>query len=162
MIGGFGAGINQTSMLTDFIERTDVDILMCAGRLTLLEHASAERMLDAATRHNVGIVAAAVYNSGLLSRESVPDDATFDYAQAPAELIARARVVEAVCRRHGVSLPAAALQFGFRYPQVVSVVAGFRGAEQAAQTAERMAAPIPAEFWAELEAEGLITPRRTA
>lgn len=156
VIGGFGAGMNQAEMLAEFIERTDVDIVMCAGRLTLLEQDRAERMLDAAGRRGVAVVAAAVYNSGLLSRESVPDDATFDYGPAPADVIERARAIERVCRAHGVSLPAAAVQFAFRYSPVVSVVAGFRGVEQAKQTADRISARIPDELWGELEATGLI------
>ena len=37
--------MNQGEMLADLIEQTDVDIVMCAGRLTLLEQDRAERML---------------------------------------------------------------------------------------------------------------------
>lgn len=156
VIGGFGAGMNQAEMLADLIEQTDVDIVMCAGRLTLLEQERAERMLQLAAERGVAVVAAAVYNSGLLSRDTVPDAASFDYAPAPDEVIARAREIERVCREHGVTLPSAALQFPLRYPQVVSVVAGFRGAAQAQQTVERFTAPIPEELWSALEAAGLI------
>lgn len=156
VIGGFGAGMNQGAMLADLIERTDVDIVMCAGRLTLLEQAGAERMLELAARRGVAVVAAAVYNSGLLSRETVPDDATFDYAPANREVLARARDIERICREHEVSLPAAALQFPLRYEQVVSVVTGLRGAEQARQAIDRLNAPIPEELWSALAESGHI------
>jgi D-threo-aldose 1-dehydrogenase len=157
VIGAFGAGMNQGEMLADLIDQTDVDIVMCAGRLTLLEQGHAERMLRLAAERDVAVVAAAVYNSGLLSRDKVPDDAQFDYAQAPADVLARARDIERICREHDVSLPAAALQFPLRYPQVLTVVAGMRGAEQAIGTIERLSAPIPDELWRALAAAGHIT-----
>lgn len=156
VIGAFGAGMNQGEMLADLIEQTDVDIVMCAGRLTLLEQEHAERMLQLAADRGVAVVAAAVYNSGLLSREHVPDDATFDYSQAPADIIARAREIERICREHGASLPAAAIQYPLRHPQVVSVVAGMRGASQARETVERLDAAIPDELWAALADAGHI------
>lgn len=157
VIRGFGAGMNQAEMLADFIERTDVDIVMCAGRFTLLEQGSASRMLALAHERGVDVVAAAVYNSGLLSRESVPDDASYDYAEASPEILRRARDLERICREHEASLPAAALQFALRWPQVVSVVVGMRGAQQAEEAASRMAASLPEELWIALENAGHIT-----
>lgn len=156
VIGGFGAGMNQGEMLADLIEQTDVDIVMCAGRLTLLEQDHAERMLRLAAERGVAVVAAAVYNSGLLSREHVPDDAHFDYDQAPPEVLARARDIERICHEHGASLPAAAVQFPLRFPQVVSVVAGMRGADQATGAVERLTAPLPDELWVALADAGHI------
>lgn len=150
VIGGFGAGMNHGWMLADLIERTDLDIVMCAGRLTLLEQHDAVRMLDLARERGIAVVAAAVFNSGLLSREHVPDDATFDYAIADADILAKARDIERICREHGASLPAAALQFPLRYSQVVSVVPGLRSAEQVHQAAERMQSPLPEELWTAL------------
>ncbi|WP_435748565.1 aldo/keto reductase [Microbacterium sp. PMB16] len=156
VIGGYGVGMNQAEMIADFIERTDVDIVMCAGRLTLLEQESAGRMLELARRRGVAVVAAAVYNSGLLSRESVPDGATYDYAEASPEILRRARDIERICREHGASLPAAALQFALLWPQVVSVVVGMRGAQQVVEAASRMAASLPEELWSALENAGHI------
>ena len=157
VIGGYGAGMNQAEMLADFIDRTDVDIVMCAGRLTLLEQESAGRMLELSRERGVDVVAAAVYNSGLLSRENVPDSATYDYMEAPPEILRRARDIERICREHEVSMPAAALQFALLWPQVVSVVIGIRGAEQAAEAASRMAVPLPNELWRALASAGQLT-----
>lgn len=162
VIGGFGAGMNQGEMLADLIERTDVDIVMCAGRLTLLEQARAQRMLHLAAERGVAVVAAAVYNSGVLSREHVPDDASFDYGQAPADVLARARDIERICREHGASLPAAAVQFPLRAAQVVSVVAGLRGPEQVAQAVDRLTAALPDDLWRALAAAGHITLQEAA
>lgn len=156
-----GAGMNQTAMLTEFIHRCDVDIVMCAGRYTLLEQQGAAELLGLAASRGVGVVAAAVYNSGLLSRDDVPADATYDYDTAPPEILARARAIAAVCREHGVSLPAAAVQFPLRHPAVVSVVVGMRTAGQVVSGAERLEAPIPDALWDDLTARGLIAEVRS-
>jgi D-threo-aldose 1-dehydrogenase len=155
VVGAIGAGMNQSAMLAEFVRRTDVDVVMAAGRLTLLDQGASDELLPLAVARGVGVVAAAPFNSGLLSSDRVPEAATFDYAQAPAELLQKARDIAEVCRRHGVSLPAAALQYPLGFPGVVSVVAGVRTAAQAASTAERFAVAIPDELWSELDEAGL-------
>jgi D-threo-aldose 1-dehydrogenase len=67
-------------------------------------------------------------------------------------VLARARVLAAVCERHGVSLPDAAIQFPLRHPAVVSVVSGMRSGEQVASTLDRFATVVPDEVWTELDA----------
>ena len=60
-------------------------------------------------RRGVAVLAGGVFNSGILAG---PDDgATYDYAPAPPAVLARARRMRDACARHGVPLPAAALQF---------------------------------------------------
>lgn len=156
VIGGFGAGMNYAEPLRELIERTDLDIVMCAGRLTLLEQRGAAGMLEAAARKGVAVVAAAPFNSGLLSRDRVPDDVRYNYVEAPQAIVDTARAIERVCRDFGVRLPAAAVQFPLRYPSVVSVVAGMRGEGQAQSTSAAMTATIPPELWDALAEEGLI------
>ena len=101
-------------------------------------------------------MAAAVYNSGLLSRPRPPVDALYDYAPAPAELIARANAIADVCEEFGITLPEAAIAYPLRHPAVVSVVVGMRTAEQVRGTAERYEREIPAEFWEALDDRGLV------
>ncbi|WP_150307790.1 aldo/keto reductase [Planctomonas psychrotolerans] len=152
VVRAIGAGMNQSAMLAEFVRRSDVDIVMLAGRYTLLDRSATEDLLPLAEERGVAVVAAAVYNSGLLSRAEVPADARFDYQQAPPELIERARAMAALCSRHGVTLPDAAVQFPLRHPAVASVVVGTRTAEQVASSVARAATVIPEELWAELEA----------
>ncbi|MBN9195397.1 MAG: aldo/keto reductase, partial [Microbacterium sp.] len=71
VVGAIGAGMNQSAMLAEFIRRTDVDVVMVAGRLTLLDASALEELLPLALERGVGVVAAAVYNSGLLSSTTV-------------------------------------------------------------------------------------------
>jgi D-threo-aldose 1-dehydrogenase len=156
VVRSIGAGMNQAGMLADFVRHTDMDLLMLAGRYTLLEQGALDDLLPLCERRGVRIVAAGVFNSGLLARDVPPDDAHYDYAAAPGELVARARRIAAVCGRHGVTLPAAALAFPLAHPAVASVCVGARSATQVERNAALFAARIPAGLWAELRAEGLL------
>jgi D-threo-aldose 1-dehydrogenase len=98
------------------------------------------------------VVAAAPYNSGLLARSRPAPDATFNYSPADASLVAAANRLADICSRHGVALPAAALQFPLRHPAVAAVVAGTRTPEQVNETVVRLAVTIPEELWRELDA----------
>lgn len=156
LIGAIGAGMNQSAMLARFVRETDIDVVMVAGRFTLLDQSALTDLLPAADERGVAVVAAGVYNSGLLGSHAVRDDAPYDYGQAPAQMITRARAIAAVCERHGVSLPEAAVAFPLRHPAVVSVVLGARTREQVASNVARSSAAVPDELWDELTAEGLV------
>ena len=155
VVGAVGAGMNQSAMPAEFVRRHDVDVIMLAGRYTLLEQGALDELLPLATDREVGIVAAAVYNSGLLSRPRPASDAHYDYGPAPAAMIARANAIADVCEEFGISLPEAAIAFPLRHPAVVSVVVGLRTADQVVGTAERYSTRIPDEFWRALADRGL-------
>ncbi|WP_426517017.1 aldo/keto reductase [Diaminobutyricibacter sp. McL0618] len=151
-----GAGMNQSAMPAEFVRRHDVDVIMLAGRYTLLEQGALDDLLPVAEARGVGIVAAAVYNSGLLATPRPPADAHYDYAQAPADLLAHANALADVCEEFGITLPEAAIAFPLRHPAVVSVVVGLRTAAQVAGTVARYEAVIPEEFWNALTERGLV------
>jgi D-threo-aldose 1-dehydrogenase len=156
VVRAIGAGMNQSAMLTDFVRETDVDVLLLAGRYTLLEQDALDDLLPAAEARGVKIVAGGVFNSGLLAQARPPKDATYDYRKAPADLLSTARRLATVCERHGVSLPAAALAFPARHPAVASVLTGARSAEQIERNADLFATAVPDDLWTELKAEGLL------
>jgi D-threo-aldose 1-dehydrogenase len=153
VVKAIGAGMNQSAMLTEFVRQCDVDVVMLAGRYTLLDRSAADDLLPLAVERGVGVVAAGVYNSGLLSKPQVPEDAKYEYEQAAPELIQRAREMAALCTRYGVSLPDVAVQFSLRHPAVTSVVVGMRTAEQVESTVDRSTVSIPDALWAELDAQ---------
>jgi D-threo-aldose 1-dehydrogenase len=156
VVRAIGAGMNQSAMPTEFIREHDIDLIMLAGRYTLLEQGAQDDLLPLAEERGVGIVAAAVYNSGLLSRPRPPADALYNYLPAPAELLARANAIADVCEEFGLTLPDAAIAFPLRHPAVVSVVVGMRTAGQVRDTAARHARLIPEEFWTALDTRGLL------
>ncbi|BCJ56936.1 aldo/keto reductase [Micromonospora endophytica] len=161
VVGAIGAGMNQSAMLARFVQETDIDVVMCAGRYTLLEQGAADDLLPAAEGRGVGVVIAGVYNSGLLSRDRPPADASYNYQQAPPELIERARRIAEVCETYGVTLPQAALAYVRRHPAVISTVVGVRNGTQMAEALRRSAAAVPDELWAALASAGLLAPPTT-
>ncbi|MFJ4626031.1 aldo/keto reductase [Streptomyces sp. NPDC088847] len=155
VVGAIGAGMNQAGMLTRFIRDTDVDVVLCAGRYTLLDQSALAELLPAAVARGRSVVIGGAFNSGLLADPK--PDATYNYAQAPAELLDRALRMKAVAERHGVTLRAAALAFCAAHPAVASVLVGARSEAEARDCAEQFAARVPAGFWQELRDTGLLS-----
>ncbi|MFG3026548.1 aldo/keto reductase [Streptomyces sp. NPDC048254] len=129
VIGAVGVGMNAVAPLLRIVTEADVDAVMVAGRWTLLDR-TARPLLDACAERGVAVVAAAPFNSGLLSRPHPASDATFDYGPASESALRRARLLAGVSGRHGTALPHAALRFPLRDPRVACVVAGFRTPEE--------------------------------
>lgn len=152
VLGAIGAGMNQWQMLEQFVHRCDFDIVLLAGRYTLLDTAAAESFLPLCAQRNVAVVAAGIFNSGISAYADPPDDATYDYVQAPPELLERARRMARVCARFGTTLPAAAIQFPLRHGAIASVLLGMRSAAEVEANTADLAQPLPAELWTELEA----------
>ncbi|MDQ0584813.1 aldo/keto reductase [Streptomyces rishiriensis] len=156
VVGAIGAGMNQAEMLTRFVRDTDVDVVLCAGRYTLLDQRARAELLPAAVERGVSVVVGGAFNSGLLADPR--PGATFDYAQAPAALLDRARRMQESAGRHGITLRAAALAFCAAHPAVASVLVGARSAAEVRDCAEQFATPVPAAFWQELRDTGLLPP----
>jgi D-threo-aldose 1-dehydrogenase len=150
-----GAGMNFAEHLTELVRDHDVDLVMCAGRYTLLEQAG--ELLDTARDRGVGVVIAGVYNSGLLAKGRSAPGAHYNYAPAPQSVIDRVNALADVCDRHGVELADAALAFPLRHPAVASVVVGAASAGQVTQAADRLERQLPEALWAELADTGLIS-----
>lgn len=161
VINAVGVGMNQSTMLAEFVRRTDVDLVMCANRYTLLEQPAARDLLPLAAERGVAVVVAGVFNSGLLATPRPAPDAQYDYRPAPPELVARVNRLADICESHGVSLPTAALAFPLRHPTVAGVMIGVRSPAQAAAALEGHATAVPEELWAELAAEGFIGGERS-
>jgi D-threo-aldose 1-dehydrogenase len=158
VVRAIGAGMNQAAMLTRFARETDMDVVLLAGRYTLLEQDALDDLLPACAERGVQVIAAGVFNSGLLARDRPAADATYNYAPAPEELVARAHRLADVCERHGAGLPAAALAVPGRHPAVATVLVGARDPAEVARNAELFARGVPEALWEELRAEGLLRP----
>jgi D-threo-aldose 1-dehydrogenase len=133
------------------LAEADVDLIMIANRLTLLDHSALDELVPACDSRGVPLVAAAVFNSGLLASQR--PGVWFDYAPASSALVERAKRAAAICATHGVPLRAAALQFPLRFGPVAAVVAGMANAAQVAENIELMNVNIPQALWDELDAE---------
>jgi D-threo-aldose 1-dehydrogenase len=156
VVTAIGAGMNDSALLADFARNTDLDVVMLAGRYTLLEQPALDDLLPVCAERGIGVVAAGVFNSGLLARDE--PEGRYDYGDAPPELVARARRIADVCRAHATTLPAAALAFPRLHPAVVGVCVGARSPAQVERNADLYAAGVPDSLWADLEEAGLLRP----
>jgi D-threo-aldose 1-dehydrogenase len=158
VIGAIGVGMNQWRLLDRFVAETDVDAVMPAGRYTLLDRSAAEVLLPRCGERGVAVLAAGVFNSGVLASDSPGDTAgaTYDYLPADAATLARAGEIARVCAAHGVRLPQAALAYAARHPAVACVVVGAQAPEQVRESAALFAEPVPEALWDDLDARGLV------
>jgi D-threo-aldose 1-dehydrogenase len=131
---------------------------MLAGRYTLLDQSGLDDLLPACAERGVSVVAAGVFNSGVLALDRPLPDATYDYQPAPREVVDRANRIADVCESHGVPLPAAAAQFPLGHPSVATVCLGARSATQVRRNAALFGTDIPASLWTDLVDAGLIAP----
>lgn len=154
-IGAVGVGMNQAEMLVRFAEEGDFDAFLIAGRYSLLDQSAAERLFPVAAARKISIIAAGIFNGGILA-DPAPG-AEYDYAPATSERLRQAHLQKQVCERYGVTLKAAALQFPFAHPAVTSVLLGSVSADELDESISLLRTPAPPELWTELQAQGLIS-----
>ena len=156
VIAAIGAGMNQSAMLSRFLRETPADVVMLAGRYTLLDQSALDDVLPAALELRKCVVAVGVFNSGLLANNQPAAGMKYDYQDASAELVDRAKAIAEVCESHGTTLPAAAIAFPLTHPAVVNVTLGMRTPQQVARNTELYGSTIPEALWTDLRTQGLI------
>jgi D-threo-aldose 1-dehydrogenase len=156
VVRAVGAGMNQSEMLTRFVRETDMDVVLLANRYTLLDQGALDTLLPACVDRGVAVLLGGVMNSGILADPR--PGSRFDYGPARDDLVLRAQRLAAICERYDVPLRAAAIQFPLAHAAVASLVAGVRSIAHLDDYPTMMALPIPAALWAELRADGLISP----
>lgn len=149
VVRAVSVGSNDADTVLTVLDRSDPDVVMVAGRLTLLDRRAAIDLVPACARRDVPLLAAGVFNSGVLARPV--DDAWFDYGPVPAAVLDRVRRIEGHCRDAGVSLHAAALQFPLRFGPVAAVVVGMSSPAEVAANLAAMVTPIDGDLWATLD-----------
>jgi len=152
VIRALGAGDGDAGTLSSFAREADIDVVLEAGRYTLVDRTAELELLPACARHGVAVIAAGVFNTGLLAVPEPQAGAKFEYADADAGRLALARELARLCASYGVELPAAALQFPLRESAVTTVLVGAETPQQIEQTAARLRAPIPQPVWDALDA----------
>ena len=152
LVGAIGLGTNLPSTAAFVLDRLDsgqveLDWLLLAGRYTLLDRTGAD-VLERCAERGVRVIAAGVFNSGLLADPT--DDAHFFYEPAPEAVVERARRLEVICAGYDVPLAAAAIQFPTRHPAVSVVLPGARSASEIEADVALYEHPIPEQLWDEL------------
>ncbi len=155
VIGAIGAGMNQAEMLCDFAKNADFDCFLLAGRYTLLDQIALKELLTLCQQKNISIIIGGAYNSGILATGAI-EGAHYNYEPAPPDIMEKTRKIETVCSRFNVSMKAAALQFPFGHPTVVSNIPGVKTKERFEENLSLFSDPIPADFWTALKEEKLL------
>jgi D-threo-aldose 1-dehydrogenase len=178
-VGAIGIGVNEWQVCEEALARADFDIVLLAGRYTLLEQEALETFLPLCAQRSVRVVVGGPYNSGILAtgvgkpgaaqpgaaqpgvaqpRAEQPAALRYNYTAASNEIVARVAAIESICDAHEVPLAAAALQFPLAHPQVLSVVPGMGTPDQVRQAVDYVRHAIPPALWTDLRAAGLIRP----
>ena len=156
MVSTIGVGMNFCSPTIKAVVETDIDIVLIAGRYSLLDQSSQDQLFKETMKRKVSVMIGGVYNSGILANPVA--GATFHYAPAPDEIIAKAQKIRDLLATFNVSLTAAAIQFPLRHPAVTTVLTGSRSPKELLANIADFDSEVPAEAWAALEKAGLIPP----
>jgi D-threo-aldose 1-dehydrogenase len=147
VVGRVGVGTNYVETALTFIREGNVDSVLIAGRLTLLDQSASQELTALAEREDVELIVGGVYNSGILAGGT-----TFDYAAASPAIVDRVLHLSGICDRYHVPLAAAAIQFPLRFPPVSAIVVGARSPAEVERNAQMLALDVPGELWKELVA----------
>jgi D-threo-aldose 1-dehydrogenase len=156
-ISGFGMGVNEIPACLEVMQHARLDVILLAGRYTLLEQGALDTLFPACAGAGTAIVVGGPFNSGILAagvRSGVPP--VFNYEAAPAPVVEKVAALEEVCDFHRVRLPAVALQFPLGNPLVASVIPGLDSAARVEAALSLYRHPIPPALWQDLKAQGLL------
>ena len=154
IIKAVGIGINFCDAAVEIMKSVDLDIVLLAGRYTLLDQSAQNKLLPYALERKVDITIGGVFNSGVLADPK--PGATFEYLPAPYEIIKKAQDIGAFLKKLGIPLTAAALQFPLRHPAVTSVLTGSRNSKELLANMTDFDLELPEDIWNQLEDAGLI------
>lgn len=154
VVQAIGVGSKSVAALATSARTGVVDLLMVAGRFTLLDQSALDDVLPECHARSIGVAVASVFNSGLLATPE--PSGRYEYATAPPDVVDTAREIAGICAEFGVDLPTAALHFPLRDPAVRAVVAGAATPDEVRQNAARLTAAVPADLWTTLRDKGLI------
>ncbi len=142
-IGAYGLGVNENEICLEVMEEADIDVILLAGRLTLLDRSAEQRLVGVCQARGVSLVLGGIFNSGILATGPVPG-AHYDYGPAPAKILAEVASLQARAETAGVSLAAAALRFAMTHPAAASVLVGTASPRSLARNLDVAEAPWPA------------------
>ncbi len=155
-VSAIGVGLNEADMCERFAKAGDFDVMLLAGRYSLLEQPALSSFLPYAVEKNIGIILAGVFNSGILATGAIPD-AKYNYSVAPADVMSRVREIEAVCKTHGVGLRQAAMRFAVLHPAVICLLLGAETAAEIRANVADVDVKVPDALWADLKHKGLLS-----
>lgn len=141
-IGAYGLGVNENEVCLEVMKEAEIDVILLAGRLTLLDRSAEEELVPLCQKRGVSLVLGGIFNSGILATGPVPG-AYFDYAPASEEILQQTEALQRRAEEAGVSLAVAALQFALRHPLSASVLIGTQQTASLERNMSAAMAPWP-------------------
>jgi len=154
-VQAIGAGMNDSRALADLVRACDLDLVLVAGRYTLLDQSAMRDLMPLCEQREVSVVIGGVFNSGILVDPAA--GAHFNYRPADDDVLAKASAIQAICRRHDVPIAAAALQFPLAHPRVCTVLVGPRDIDELETDLSLFDVEIPPRLWADFRRDGLLS-----
>ncbi len=122
-IGAFGLGVNETQVCLDVMREVPIDVILLAGRLTLLDRQGEDELVGKCKEAQTSLVLGGIFNSGILATGPV-EGANFDYGPASPEILAKVGQLKDRADAQGVPLATAAMHYALRHPAAASVLLG--------------------------------------
>jgi len=154
VIKGIGVGMNICSYATKAVKEMDLDVILIAGRYSLLDQSAQKVLFKECLKKQTGVMVGGVYNSGVLANP-VPES-TYNYLPVTPEILSKVKQIQELLLEFNISLTAAAIQFPLRHPAVTCVITGSRSVTELNANIEDFDRDIPDAAWNALEDSGLI------
>jgi D-threo-aldose 1-dehydrogenase len=151
LAGAIGLGVNEWQVCEEVMANADLDVVLLAGRYTLLEQGALETFLPLCEAKGVSVIVGGPFNSGILTGGD-----HYDYGRVPPDICDRVTRLKTVCAAHNVPLAAAALQFPLAHPAVACVIPGMADAAEVTANTALFGHDLPSALWDDLKTEGLL------
>ncbi|HEV2529921.1 MAG TPA: aldo/keto reductase [Thermomicrobiales bacterium] len=154
MVKAIGIGMTNIPWPTRWIQETDIDVLLLAGRYSLLDPEAGGTLYPLCQERGIS-----VWNAGSLHGGLIDGVARREFHYQPVDPATQARLdtIRGICERNGVPTAAAAIQFPLAHPAVTSVLTGPYTPEQLEQNLSWARVEVPQDVWDELRAAGILT-----
>ena len=154
IIKAWGMGVNTLEPILKCNQQADPNLHLAACQYTLMDHEeSLAQLFPSCAERGVSVVVGSPLNNGFLAGAD-----RYNYGDTiPAGFKEKRSRMQAIASKYNIDLRTAALQFCAKPETVSSVIPGARKPDQPAENIKSMSVKIPADFWAELKSEKLIS-----
>ncbi|PJI91014.1 aldo/keto reductase [Luteimicrobium subarcticum] len=150
IVGHLGISGGPVGMLADYVRTGVFDVLITHNRWTLVDR-GADALLTLARDRGLGVLNAAPYGGGMLTRWPL-DRVRYAYGDAPRALLDAADAMGRIAHEAGVPFAAVALQHSTRDPRIDSTIVGMRGVDDLDATLALLDVDVPDDLWAAIGA----------
>lgn len=158
VISKIGCGSNIAATHSALLDKVALDVVMVAGRFTLLDQSAASQLFPQCQNLGVEVILASPFNSGILAVGPDQEDTRFDYQSPDVRVRERVREIQDVCLAHQVTLKQTALAYSLAHPAVSSLMLGLTMPDSLISNLDDLEVVIPDQLWTDLAQVGVPHP----